>query len=194
MPYTKPTFVDLQLSFADRYGAGSTAELSNLTQVKRFLNRGVAYAVRKLKLTLTQTVIVTGGVGTLPIDFQGVYKVFINDAEVQQLNGDNDPQGYGYWIDGNQLSGFTLNSKNDGDYSVVYTFLPAKMVNDTDVCIIPDEEAISAYAYGMIRKSETDPLNDADKALAECNSRLSELIDIQDLNSQPQGFSLPNNA
>jgi hypothetical protein len=46
-----------------------------------------------------------------------------------------------------------------------------------------------AYAYGMLRKSETDPIEDADSALQECDSRLLEIQSAQNLNNNFTGFT-----
>jgi hypothetical protein len=94
-----------------------------------------------------------------------------------------------YWITGNHTDGFSLNTYEDDTYIVYYSFKPSPLSGDSDVCIIPDPEAVVAYAYGMLRKSETDPIEDADSALQECDSRLLEIQSAQNLNNNFTGFT-----
>jgi len=97
-----------------------------------------------------------------------------------------------YWISGNQFDGFYLNAPSDKAYTVEYSFKPVEMATGTDKCIIPDPEAVVAYAYSFLRRSETDPIGDADKALQECDTRLTELQDAYSINSNFTGFILPD--
>jgi len=106
---------------------------------------------------------------------------------------DDDLQtGYVYWITGNHTDGFYLNTPTNATYTVEYAFKPVEMSSSSDVCIIPDPEAVVAYAYSFLRRSETDPIGDADKALQECDTRLTELQDAYSINSNFTGFILPD--
>lgn len=193
MAYAKSTFSQLQLSFAYRYGASSIAELSNLAQVKHFLNKGVQYCASELKIVKQSTVTVTSGTGTLPTEFKAVERVYdSSNNELKQISKEKSEgvTGLYFWITGNHLDGFVLNVPADGDYDVYHTFYPSDMVNDADICIIPDAEAVVAYCYGMIRKSETDPLEDADKALSECDNRLTSMKGDMTENDAPLQFEI----
>jgi hypothetical protein len=77
-----------------------------------------------------------------------------------------------------------------GDYVVNYTFKPSSLVNNTDICIIPDIEAPVAYAYAMLRKGESDPFEDAETSLDEVDARIVEMSSTVDNNSGDIGFTL----
>jgi len=83
--------------------------------------------------------------------------------------------GFVCCITGNHATGYTLNVKTDGTYTLYYEFYVSPLVNTTDECIIPDPEAVVAYAYAQIRMSETDPLQDAEKNLKECDMRVKNM-------------------
>ncbi len=109
-------------------------------------------------------------------------------------NDENYQERSVYWISGNHTDGFTLNTKTDDTFTVYYAFRPEDMDTDADICVIPDPEAVVAHAYAFLRKSETDPLEDADKSLQECDSRLAEIISAKRINENFGGFDLMENA
>jgi hypothetical protein len=193
MAYTKKTLADLLQSFSDRYGETTqTSDTTILARRTRFLNQGQSYCADLLRLEKPATVTIASGVGNLPDDFLVINKVSKDNNEYVQISQDDIASQTGpvYWITGNQTDGFVLNIPDDGSYDIIYAFKPAEMVNTTDKCIIPDPEAVVAYAYGMLRKSETDPVADALPSLQECDRRINEMIDQYTINSNFTGFSL----
>lgn len=193
MTYAKATLATLKQSLADRHDSGVLPTSSTiLTFWTRLLNRGIEYCADRLRLEKSETVTISSGTGALPIDFLIANRVY-NSSDIELAPVDKDDTachvGMTYWITGNQTDGFYLNTPADADYTVYYSFKPSPLVNDSDVCIIPDPEAVVAYAYGMLRKSETDPIEDADSALQECDSRLLELQSANTINNNFTGFT-----
>lgn len=179
MAYIKATLADLDLAFAYRYGeSAAPSDSVKLAKRRHFFNRAVQYIADKLQLTKSSTVTVSSGTGSLPTDFKGMIRVEDGDgSQYLPVNKEesNPASGLIYWITGDHASGLSLNTKKDGNFTVFYEYFPSPMENTTDVCIIQDPEAVVAYAYGMVRKSETDPLQDADKALTECETRIQQM-------------------
>jgi hypothetical protein len=137
------------------------------------------------------------GTIALPDDFLTVSRVFDSQNNEQLMVAQDDlaqHTGSVFWITGNHTDGFYLNSPADKTYTVEYSFKPEEMSGDSDVCIIPDPEAVVAYAYAFLRKSETDPIGDADAAIKECNDRLKEVRDAYSLNNNFTGFVIPDVA
>lgn len=190
--YTKKTLLDLQQGLSDRHDSGVLpASSAVITYWNRLLNRGQVYCTNYLKLEKNASVTVTSGVGSMPDDFINATRIYLDDVEQVQVDKDavTSQTGQTYWITGNHFDGFKLNSVTDGTYTVYYAFRPAEMVNTTDVCIIPDPEAVVAFAYGMLRKSETDPIEDADASLQECDKRLRGVASEMNNNNNFTGFS-----
>jgi len=196
MPYQKKTLADLQQSLADRHDAGTLPTSSaTLAFWTRLLNRGVNYCADKLRINKSTTLTTASGTIALPDDFLVMNRVFDASNNEQSMVGQDDlanHTGSVYWISGNQFDGFYLNAPSDKAYTVEYSFKPVEMATGTDKCIIPDPEAVVAYAYSFLRRSETDPIGDADKALQECDTRLTELQDAYSINSNFTGFILPD--
>ena len=191
--YIKKTLLDCLQSLADRHDNGtlptSSATLSFWT---RILNRGVLYCADKMRINKSTPLTVSSGTVVLPDDFLlinnvqdsgGIEYTMVDPSDIQSRNG------LVYWITGNQTDGFYLNTPQDGVFTVDYVYRPALMVSNSDICVIPDIEAVSSYAYSFIRKGESDPFNDADKALQECDSRLSEMISAYSINTDAIGFT-----
>lgn len=200
MAYTLKTMADLRTSLADKHDSGVLpTDSTTLAYWLRLLNAGMAYCADKLRLVKSTSLTTASGTIDLPDDFILVNRVVnASGLEIQQIGMDDSVGATGlvFWIKGNQTDGFTLNmpTANDGTYTVWYTFRPAEMVNTTDVCVIPDPEAVVYYAYSKLRMAETDPLDDADKSMGECERRLSEIIDQQQMNDRPLGFTLPSDG
>lgn len=198
MAYTKKTLTNLLQSLADKHDAGilptSSATLSYWT---RILNEGNAYCSEKLRLEKSSTLSIASGTVALPDDFKSIKSMINADGEkLSRISKDDSALATAqyYWITGNHTDGFSLNCTEDGDYTVYYTFRVSEMVNGSDVCVIPDPEAVVQYAYSRIRKAETDPLEDADQAMAECNRRLEDIIDDMQLNDAPICMTLQMGA
>lgn len=193
MPYSLLTLADLKQSLADRHDNGVVPTNSTvLARYVRLINRGIAYCADKLRLSKPVTLSVVSGVADLPDDFILVNSVFVDTLEYLKVDPEDESVHIGsvYWITGNQVDGFVFNTPEDGDYVVNYAFRPTPLVNNTDVCIIPDIEAPVAYAYAMLRKGESDPFEDADKSLQECDVRIREMASAVSINSDAIGFTL----
>jgi hypothetical protein len=195
MAYTKKTLSDLQQSLADRHDSGTVpTDASILAFYTRWLNKGQAYCVDKLRLVKSTSLTTASGTIALPDDFLVIKEVYGSDnTPLTQVNQDDKlaQSGLVFWITGNHLDGFSLNTTTDKTYTVRYSFKPAEMSASGDECIIPDPEAVVAYAYSFIRKSETDPVGDASSALQECDARLVEMQDALNINNAFSGFIIP---
>jgi hypothetical protein len=194
MPYTQKTLSDLKQSLADRHDSGTVpTDSSILAFYVRWLNKGQAYCADKLRITKLTSLTTSSGTIALPDDFLMIDSVITGDDVSLCQVGQRDVEkqdGLAYWITGNHADGFALNTPEDKTYTVIYRFKPTEMSSDSDVCVIPDPEAVVAYAYSFIRKSETDPVGDAGSALQECDARLTEMIDTQNINNSAIGFGI----
>lgn len=191
--YTKLTLLDCKQSLADRHDGG-TLPVSSTTLAfwTRLINRGVAYCADKLRLTKQASLILSAGTADLPDDFILINNVFDSSSNelVKIDQADKAGQtGNVYWISGDQNNGFQLNAPSDGTYTIQYAYRPAPMSSDSDICVIPDIEAVVAFAYARLRKGESDPFGDAGEALAECDARLREMQSAYAVNSDAIGFS-----
>lgn len=193
MPFTPKTLTDCLQSLADRHESNGVIPSSSVTTAfwTRLLNKGVNYCADKLRLTKSTSLTTTSGSVALPDDFLVRDSVFLDTVEYTLVDPADENQHVGttYWITGNQTDGFVLNTPIDDTFTVTYSFKPAEMSSGTDVCIIPDPEAVIAYAYAMIRKAESDPFEDADRALQECDSRLKEIQSQSAINANGIGFT-----
>lgn len=196
MPYTAKTLADLQQSLADRHNGGVLPTSSvTLTYWTRLLNRGKDYCVRKLKINKPRSITTSSGTVAVGAYFLMVDKVWNDDnEEIKQIaeRDSADADGLVYWISGNQQDGFYFNVPSG--YDDTFTIHQAEQFPDmslsTDICIIPDEEAVVAYAYAFLRKAETDPIGDAESALQECDTRLVELQSIKTNNDAVSEMTL----
>lgn len=191
--YALKTLADLKASLSDRHDNGVVPiNTTILAKYVRLLNRGVEYCADKMRVSKPTTVTVASGVGDLPLDFIIANSVFNGDIEYKKVDkSDKTVQlGYVFWITGNQTDGFVLNVPTDGDYVVNYSFKPTWMSSDADVCLIPDIEAPVSYAYAMLRKSESDPFEDSERSLQECDARISEMNSQIAINDDGVGFTL----
>lgn len=194
MAYTKSTLTNLIQSLADRHDSGVYPTSSQVISFwTRLLNRGQAYCADVLGMTKQTTLTTVSGTIALPDDFVSIDSVFEGTTEytnIYQYDQATKDMPNTFWITGNHTSGFYLNTRDDIALTVSYVYRPADMVATTDVCFIPDPEAVVAHAYAFLRKSETDPIEDADSALQECDSRLKDIIDAQVTNSGFTGFTI----
>ena len=195
MVFVKKTLADCLQSLADRHESNGTLTTSSatLSYWTRLLNKGVNYCADKMRINKSTTVTVASKTVALPDDFLLMNKVFdSSNNEMAMVDPDDIPNqtGYAYWVTGDQFNGFYLNAPTDGVYTIEYSFKPVEMSSGTDKCIIPDIEAPVAFSYAMIRKGESDPFEDADKALAECDSRLAEMQSAKVINENFNGFEI----
>lgn len=191
--YTNLTLADCLQSLADRHDNGVLPTSSvTLSFYTRLLNRGVLYCADRLRLTKTTSLTTTSGTVALPDDFITRDSVFLNDTEYTLVDPTDTTQQVGtvYWITGNQTDGFDFNVPEDDTYTVSYVFRPAKMTTNADICIIPDIEAVVAYAYARLRKGESDPFEDAAESLQECDARLKEIQSVNSINNDAIGFTI----
>lgn len=193
MAYTQASLSTLQQSLADRHDSGVLPTSSTVLAFwTRLLNRGQEYCADRMRLEKSTSLTTTSGSVALPDDFVIVNRVY-NDDEEEYTQVDKDAkinqEDLAYWITGNHADGFTFNVPNDDTFTIYYSFKPVPLSSSSDVCAIPDPEAVVAYAYSMLRKSETDPIEDADSAMAECDARIDEMISASDINNNFQGFS-----
>lgn len=191
MAYSKPTFNTILLSLSYRYGETSVPT-SGIDNRKYWINRGIEYCMEQLDMKKSASVTVASGTVDLNVttadaapDFKSIVDlrdsgnnkyILVSMEEYPAVSGNY------YCLTGNQTSGYTLNVKNDGDYTLWYRYYTDPLVNTTDECIIPDPEAVAAYAYAQIRMSETDPLEDADKNMQECRDRIAAMAENQNRN------------
>lgn len=198
MAYAKPTLADLKQSLADRKEGGELpTDSATLSLWTRTLNRGINYCIERLRITTSTDLTTSSGTIALPDDFVLVEKVVDSGGNALAQISFTDAVGQAgavYWITGDFDSGFYLNTPSDATYTVFYVQRPAPLVNNTDTSTFPDEEAIVAYAYGMLRKAESDPFEDAGYALAECDNRLREIQSQYGLNEQQFQVRLQPNA
>jgi len=179
MAYTKSTFGDIQLSVAYRYGETALPDSGDDNR-KFWINKGIEYCINQMKLRKTTNVVVASGEVALDDDFK-VFTELRNSGNAPiALTPEKDYNAYSdsmlvCAVTGNYSIGHTLKVKVDGTYALTYEFFPAKMVDLTDICVIPDMEAVAAYAYAMLRKSETDPLEDAEINIREADNRIAEM-------------------
>lgn len=198
--FTPKTLGDLKQSLADRHDSGSLpTDAATLAYWIRLLNRAKDYCADRLKLVKSITLTTVSGVIALPDDFVMMQTVVdSNDLQWTLISKEDSENAVGtaYWITGSQTGGFTLNTLTgyDQTFTVYYVYRPDDMAADADECPIPDPEAVVARAYGNLRIAETDPLEDADKAINECERRLDEIIYQRNVNDGGQNFMIYPNA
>ena len=178
MAYAVKTLADLKQALADKISAGVLPTASGkLAYWIRMLNDGQQYCADHLRMTKSTSLTTSSGTIALPDDFVVIDSVFLDGQPLKQISkeGSQLADGLYYWISGNHLDGFALNTPDDDTYDVFYVFRPAEMAADADECIIPDPVAVVCYAYSKLRMSQTDPLEDADKEMGECTRRLLKM-------------------
>lgn len=198
MAYTKKTLANLQQSLADKISAGVVPTSSVKTAYwNRMLNEGQNYCADILRLSKSTSLTTVSGTIALPDDFLLIDHVLNSSGmKLVQINKEdsaNTASGV-FWITGNHFDGWSLNTNEDATYTVWYVFKPAEMSSPSDLCIIPDPVAVVCYAYSKLRMAQTDPLEDADKEMGECNRRLDEVISANSVNEGGQSFKLMVNA
>jgi len=194
MAYVKSTLADLKQSLADRHDSGSKpTKGATLSLWTRLFNRGQDYCARKTNLQKTVSLTTASGTIALPEDFKSISRVFLDGTELIQVGQDDldNQAGLVFWISGNHFSGFALNTDSDHEYEVIYNFFPEPMALDTDECLITDPEAVVAYAYAMLRRSESDPFEDAGEALREVDARIVEMNSDKMANDDNLNFLIP---
>lgn len=185
MAYTVKTLASLKQGLADKISAGVLPTASaKLAYWIRMLNDGQAYCSDKLRLTKSTSLTTSSGTIALPDDFAVIDEVTLDGTPLKQISkeGSELAEGLCFWITGNHLDGFALNTPDDDTYDVYYVFRPAEMTTDADECIIPDPVAVVCYAYSKLRMAQTDPLEDADKEMGECERRILKMKSDESFN------------
>ena len=186
------TLSNLLQSLADRHDSGTVpTDSDTLAFWKRLLNRGKDFCADEIAYEKKATVTVSGGTGTLPSDFSVIGTVYLGEVEYIKQSISDIHDGNVYWITGDEENGYTLNTLDDGSFTITYVYSMTDLSSNSDVCLIPDSEAVVAYAYAMLRKSETDPLGDAESSLNECKARIGSMISAKRKNDTELGFALP---
>jgi hypothetical protein len=195
MAYAKPTLVDLLQGIADRHDDGVLpTDSATLSKWTRWINRGIRYCTDKLRTNSPESLTTSGGTVACPTGFLTIHTVY-NSSNIPLYQIDQQVStgatGLVFWIAGDFKTGFTFNvpTDQDGTFTANMAQKPDPLVNNTDICDIPDEEAVVAYAYSFIRKGETDPIGDADASLQECDNRLMEMQSAQNVNDGGLCFS-----
>lgn len=196
MAYAKKTLSDLKQSLADKIAAGVLPTSSTkLAYWTRMLNDGQQYCADRLRLTTSVSKTTTGATSTtpgsvvLPDDFILIDKVVDSDGNAyEQISKEESLLATDamkvFWITGNHFDDWYLNTPENATYTVYYTYRPSEMSSNSDECIIPDPLAVVCYAYSKLRMAQTDPLEDADKEMAECNRRLDEVLSARVFNEE----------
>lgn len=184
MAYAKQTFNDLMTSLSYRYGE-SSAPTTGVDNRKYWVNRGIEFCMDRLQFSKVATVTVASGVCSLSVstadaapDFKSFDKLLNSSGYEIKKVSQEDFTASGEdvcCVTGDHLNGYILKAKTDGTYSLYYQFYISPLVATTDICIIPDPEAVVAYAYAQIRMSETDPLQDAQINMDECFDRIGRM-------------------
>jgi len=146
-----------------------------------------------MRFSKAASLTVASGTAALPDDFIMANSVFNSGGtELYKVDPEDETVHHGlvYWITGNQTDGFTLNAAEDGTYTVNYAFRPVPLSADADICIIPDIEAPVSYAYAMLRKGESDPFEDAEASLQECDARIAEMNSAKSANEDAIGLTI----
>lgn len=207
MAYAIKTLSNLKQSLADKITSGELPnDSTELAYWTRLLNDGQQYCADRLRMiksvskTTTGADASTAGSVALPDDFILIDRVVDADGNQFQQIAQEDSllATFGvdaFWITGNHFDGWTLNTPENATYTVYYTFRPSEMSDNADECIIPDPLAVVCYAYSKLRMAQTDPLEDADKEMGECNRRLDEITSAQIINEEGgRSFTLSPNA
>lgn len=198
MAYAKKTLANLQQSLADKISAGVVPTSSaKISYWNRMLNEGQSYCADRLRLSKSTSLTTASGTIAMPTDFLSVVDVInasgLKLTQIKKEDSENTSSGV-FWITGNHFDGWYLNTNADETYTVWYVFKPSEMSATSDLCIIPDPVAVVCYAYAKLRMAQTDPLEDADKEMAECDRRLDEVIGDNSVNDGGQTFKLMQNA
>lgn len=200
----RPSFLEVQKRLKFLIGEdGSTGADSTTTGAtqKSHINAAINDIVNQSPFSwnvATTDLTVASGVSDLPADFNP--KWGIEDARIEgTYDGDYDlftyvpipsrDQGvdeYVYWITYDTTSDvYVFNTNQDaGTVKIYYHFTPAALTGDTDVCQVPDQEAVAYHAGYKHWISDERNEEMAKMFKQEAGQRISALY-IQDLNFGP---------
>jgi len=195
MAYAKATLQDLLQSIADQHDGGNlTTNTGTLGYWTRLLNRAQEYAAGELEVVKKEQVTVASGIYSLGANFRYFDRITTTSGVPLNLISQDQSVGMSglyYWITGNFFDGYVLNVPVDGDYILFYPYRVSPMSATTDVCIIPEPEAVWARAYADIRLAETDPLEDAQQFLERSQFLIERMKSDKQKNDQELAFAIP---
>lgn len=187
------TLSDLIQFLSDKHASGVVpTESQTVSFWTRLLNEGQEYCANRLQIEKESDITTSSYEASLPSDFLTIVSLVKGGEQLKLINPTQSgiaPAGY-FWITGNDVDGRTLHTPSDDTFKLHYVMKATPLVNNTDVCIIPDPYAVVCYAYAKLRQSETDPIGDAGFHLAECERRLQTIIHERVLNSGGYGFTI----
>lgn len=189
------TLSNLLQFLADKHASGVIpTESQTISFWTRLLNEGQEYCADRLQIEKQDDITTSSYEVALPSDFLSIISLVRKESgeQLKLINAshsENAPAGF-FWITGDDVTGRTLHTPSDETFTIHYVINATPMVNNTDVCIIPDPYAVVCYAYAKLRQSETDPIGDAGAHLAECERRLDKIIDQRVANSGGYGFTI----
>lgn len=128
-----------------------------------------------------QTVSLTNGAGTLPADYREGGVIDVNDGTntYQKIDPTEalkyDTGSYVYWVTGNNVDGFTLNTNQTPTSLTVSYATKSTELATSETCPIPLSEPVVKGALVYIRKSE-NPMAETTAEEAEYEKSLLKLI------------------
>jgi hypothetical protein len=134
-----------------------------------------------------QSVSLTDGSGSLPSDYRegGMVEVRVDKNVFEQISYSDqskyEADAYVYWVTGNQVDGFKINTNQDlASVDVSYATQCVNLSALADQCPIPLTEPVVKGALVYIRKSE-NPMADTQSEELEYEKAISKLnrIDMQ---------------
>ena len=156
-----PTFTTLQQRYLDLIG-DSDGTIDDFG--KRNINSAIQDILNKYQFSWdikTDDITLAAGVATLPSDFNPLWNVVDARIVASSDNDDNiftqirpedrdsySADDYVFWVTYDTATDtYIFNSKTlTGTVTIYYNFSPADLSSGTDVCIIPDVEAVSYLA------------------------------------------------
>lgn len=198
------TFSEIQTRFLYLIGESSTSSITAIH--KSHINYAVKDICNAFPFSWnlkTDTVALSSNVGNLPTDFNpkwGLIDVRVVDTtsyydddiftQVAVTDRDNySTSDHTYWITyDTSTNRYVFNSMHDNaTVTIFYNFIPADMSGDSDVCVVPDAEAVAYLAAS--KNWVGDERNQALKAdyEKEAASRIQALYN-QDLNNSEKTY------
>lgn len=99
------------------------------------------------------TITTSNGVANLPTDYNPIWGIFdarsdVIYTQISLTERDNYSEGDAvYWITYDTANNvYVFNSLKDETITIAYNFIPTDLTNASDVCVVPDIEAVSYLA------------------------------------------------
>lgn len=148
------TFLQIQQRYLDLIG-DDTASVAD-DKGKRHINRAIGDILNKYSFSwdiASDTLTVSGGVASLPTDYNplfGVLDARIDDQNIftrVAISDKNTETANIYWITYDTTTNrYIFNTNTDGSVIIYYNFIPADLSGDSEVCLVPDIEAVAYLA------------------------------------------------